>query len=80
VFDAAGEAARGRKGVRELGPLLLENFKNEKIALHDLTADEKLAFAKLCEPVHDKWAGKMKAAAPLLKKAKAALAELRKKA
>lgn len=80
VFDAAGEAARGRKGVRELGPLLLENFKTEKIALHDLTDTEKLAFAKLCEPTHDKWAaGKSKAAAPLLKKAKAALAELRKK-
>lgn len=80
VFDAAGEAVRGRKAVRELGPLLLENFKNEKIAVHELTADEKLAFARLCEPTHDKWAAKVKPAAPLLKKAKAALAELRKKA
>lgn len=81
VADAAGEAVRGRRGVRELAPLLLENFKNEKIGLHQLTADEKMAFAKLCEPTHDKWAsGKTKAAAPLLKKAKAALAELRKKA
>lgn len=80
VADQAGEAQRGRKGVRELGPLLLENFKTEKIALHELTADEKLAFAKLCEPTHDKWAAKVKTAAPLLKKAKAALTELRKKA
>jgi TRAP-type C4-dicarboxylate transport system substrate-binding protein len=79
LFDAQGEAVRGRKGVRELGPLLLENFKTEKIALHELSADEKLAFAKLCEPTHEKWAAKNKAGAPLLKKAKAALAELRKK-
>jgi TRAP-type transport system periplasmic protein len=81
LHDAAGEATRGRKGVRELGPMLLENFKNEKIGLHELSAEQKLAFAKLCEPTHEKWAaGKGKAAAPALKKAKAALAELRKKA
>ncbi len=78
--DQAGEAARGRKGVRELAPLLIENFRASKIEVHELTAAEKDAFAKVCEPVHDKWIkGKGKNAAEMVKKAKAALAELRAK-
>lgn len=78
--NAKQEAATGRKGVRDLAPLLVENFKNDKIAVHTLTEAQKDAFAKRCEPVHAKWAaGKGKAAAPMLKKAKAALALLRKK-
>lgn len=80
VDDAQGEAVRGRQAVRELAPMLLENFKLEKISLHTLSADEKLAFAKACEATHASWAkGKGKVAAPMLAKAKAALAELRKK-
>jgi tripartite ATP-independent transporter DctP family solute receptor len=80
VADQPGEASRGRKGVRDLAPLLIENFKNDKIAVHTLTDAEKESFAKLCEPVHAKWAAsKGKAAAPMLKKAKAALEAMRKK-
>lgn len=77
--DAKGEAVRGRAGVRELAPLLVENFKNAGITVHTLSAEEKAALAKATEKVHEKWvAGKGKSAAPLLKKVKAALAEYRK--
>lgn len=80
LADQQGEAARGRKGVRELAPLLIENFKNEKIEVHTLTAQEKAELARICEPVHARWiAGKGKVAAPIYKKVKAALADLRKK-
>jgi TRAP-type C4-dicarboxylate transport system substrate-binding protein len=79
VADAEGEAKRGRIGVRELAPLLIDNFRAAKINVHSLTDTEKHAFEKLAEPVHDKWiAGKGKAAAPLVTKAKAALAKYRK--
>lgn len=78
--DALGEAKRGRKGVRELAPLLLENFESAKIKVHRVTDAEKMEFAKLAEPLHDKWIrGKGKSAAPMVKKAKAALAAMRKK-
>ncbi|MBI3181597.1 MAG: TRAP transporter substrate-binding protein [Myxococcales bacterium] len=78
--DAKQEAATGRAGVRELAPLLIENFKNAGIAVHTLTPEDKAAFAKLTEPGHDKWIqGKGKSAAPMLKRAKAALAEYRKR-
>ncbi len=76
--DAEGEAKRGRKGVRELAPLLLENFTAAKIKVHKLTDAEKDAFEKLALPTHDKWVkGRGKAAAPMVAKAKAALATLR---
>jgi TRAP-type transport system periplasmic protein len=78
--DAKQESKLGRQGVRDIGPMLVENFRTDKIAVHELTADERAVFAKLCEPVHEKWAkGKGKTAAPMLAKAKKALAELRKK-
>lgn len=78
--DPQGEAMRGRKGVRELAPLLIENFKAAKIEVHTLTPAEREAFAKVCLPTHEKWTkGKGKAAAGYVAKAKAALVELRKK-
>lgn len=78
--DQKGEAVRGRKGVRELAPLLIENFQADKIAVHTLTAEEKAAFARACQGVHDRWVkGKGKVAAPLLKKTRAALEKLRQK-
>jgi tripartite ATP-independent transporter DctP family solute receptor len=78
--DAEGEARRGRLAVRELNPLLIQNFTNAKIQVHRLTEAEKDALAKATEPVYAKWvAGKGKAAAAMVKKARAALAELRTK-
>jgi TRAP-type transport system periplasmic protein len=77
--DAEGEAKRGRLGVRELAPLLIDNFRAAKINVHTLSDAEKAAFEELAMPVHGKWtAGKGKTAAPLVKKAKLALAEYRK--
>jgi TRAP-type transport system periplasmic protein len=77
--DPEAEAKRGRVGVRELAPLLIENFRAAKINVHTLTDQEKRAFEDLAMPVHDKWiTGKGKTAAPLVKKAKLALAEYRK--
>jgi TRAP-type C4-dicarboxylate transport system substrate-binding protein len=79
LHDAEGEAKRGRVGVRELAPLLIDNFRSAKINVHTLTDAEKAAFEKLAQPVHDRWiATKGKAASPLVKKAKLALAEYRK--
>ena len=81
VGDAQAEAVNGRKGVRELAPLLVENFKNAGITVHVPTEAEKAVFAKVSEPVHTKWtASKGKTAAPMVAKAKAALAAYRKKA
>jgi TRAP-type C4-dicarboxylate transport system substrate-binding protein len=78
--DPKGEAIKGRKGVRELAPLLIENFKAAKIEVHTLTGPEREAFAKVCIPTHDKWTkGKGKSAAAYVAKAKTAIAELRKR-
>lgn len=80
VADQKAEGQRGRKGVRELAPDLIANFGAAKIEVHTLTEAEKDVFAAACEPTHDAWmkAGG-KTAAPMVKKAKAALAELRAK-
>ncbi len=78
IGDQHGEAVTGRKGVRELAPLLVENFRADKIQVHTVSPEQKAVFAKLCEPVHQKWVkGKGKSAAPMLKKAQAALQKLR---
>jgi TRAP-type transport system periplasmic protein len=76
--DAEGEARRGRQGVRELAPLLIENFAAAKIAVHRVTAAQKAEFAKLAEPSHALWLkGKGRSAAPMVQKAKSALARYR---
>ncbi len=76
--DPKTEAALGRKGVRAIGPDLLQNFAAAGIEVHALSAEEKAAFAKATEKVHDQFArGKGKSVAPLLKKVKAALAAMR---
>jgi tripartite ATP-independent transporter DctP family solute receptor len=76
--DPAAEAKSGRKGVRELAPLLIENFRSAGIQVHEVSSEQKRVFAKLCEPTHARWmSGKGKTAAPMVKKAKAALEKLR---
>lgn len=78
--DQRAEATKGRKAVRALYPLLIENFRNEKIQVHELTREDRSAFASLCEPVHEGWAkSKGKVAATMLRKAKTALAAFRAK-
>ena len=78
--DQHGEAKRGREAVRMIGPELVANFESNGIKVHTLTDAEKDAMAKACEPAHDKWlAAKGKSAAPMVKKAKDALAAFRAK-
>ena len=78
--DAMGEAKRGREAVRLIGPELVANFAASKIEVHTLTDVEKDVMAKACEPAHHKWlAAKGKSAAPMVKKAKDALAAYRAK-
>jgi TRAP-type C4-dicarboxylate transport system substrate-binding protein len=53
--DGQAEAVTGRKGVRDLEPLLLKNFENASIQVAKLTAEERKAFARATEPVHAKF-------------------------
>jgi TRAP-type transport system periplasmic protein len=76
--DLLGESQRGRKGVRELAPLLLENFTASKIKVHVLTDAQKDVFAQATAPVHEAWLkGKGRGAGAMVKKAKAALVRFR---
>jgi tripartite ATP-independent transporter DctP family solute receptor len=78
--DPKAEAVKGRKGVRQLAPLLLENFKAAGIEVHPLSAEQKVEFAKLMESVHGTFIkGKGKGAAAMFDKTRKALAERRKK-
>jgi TRAP-type transport system periplasmic protein len=61
----------GRAAVRELAPLLVQNFENAKIPVHRLTAAEKEAFAKATEKVQQKFVSAVPGARPLLAKVKA---------
>jgi tripartite ATP-independent transporter DctP family solute receptor len=60
----------GRAAVRELAPLLVQNFETAKIPVHRLNAAEKDAFAKATEKVHEKFAAAVPGARPLLAKIK----------
>lgn len=78
MSDSRSHAKTGREGVREIAPLLIENFKAAGIEVHTLTDAEKMEFAKLAEKTHAAWlAGKGKSAAPFYKKAQAALLAFR---
>ena len=57
---------KGRGAMRELGPLLVENFTNAKIPVHRPTAPEREAFARATRPVWDKFVKAVPAARPLL--------------
>lgn len=61
-----GMIRKGRTAMREMGPLLLENFTNAKIPVHRPSAAEREAFAKATRPVWDKYVKAVPAAKPLL--------------
>lgn len=76
--DARAEAARGRRDVRELEPLLIENLAAAKVKVHRLDEPQRAALARACERVHAEWLkGKGKATAPLFRKIQAGLRALR---
>jgi tripartite ATP-independent transporter DctP family solute receptor len=61
-----GITRKGRTAMREMGPLLVENFTNAKIPVHRPSAAEREAFAKATRPVWDKYVKSVPAAKPLL--------------
>lgn len=58
LADPQGEARKGRKGVRAMNPLLIDNFKNEGIAVHECTSSEKAALKAATAGVADKFRAK----------------------
>jgi len=61
-----GITSKGRTAMREMGPLLIDNFTNAKIPVYKPTAAERAAFAKATRPVWDKYVKAVPAAKPLL--------------
>ncbi len=55
------EEARGRKGIRALTPLLLENFKQASVQVYALTPEEKAGFKAATRPA---WDARLKIATP----------------
>ncbi|MEK6608422.1 MAG: TRAP transporter substrate-binding protein [Myxococcota bacterium] len=54
LADAEKTMTEGRKMIRKLNPMLMDNFKAAGIQLHTLDAAQKAAFAKASRPVWDK--------------------------
>ncbi len=76
--DPRAEAVKGRKGVRALGPLLLENFGNAGKTVCPFSEESRKAFAERTRVVRDHFRKKRgKRAAQLLDKIEKALAARR---
>jgi tripartite ATP-independent transporter DctP family solute receptor len=75
--DPKDIARDGRQGVRDLQPLLLENFEKANIKVHRLTPAERDGLAKATLPAHDKFLKAVPAARPLYDKIRKALAKRR---
>lgn len=71
--DPAAEAAKGRKGVRELESTLIQNFKDLGVEVVELTPAERQAFANVTQAVHMRYVADHPEAKPLLDQVKAAL-------
>ncbi len=72
--DPAAEAAKGRKGVRAIRPLLVKNFSNAGIKVHRLSEADRVVFARATAKVHTQFAkASGKRGKALLRKIKAAL-------
>jgi TRAP-type C4-dicarboxylate transport system substrate-binding protein len=64
--DVAKTTTEGRAAVRELGPLLLENFTNAKIPVYRPSAAERAALTKATAAVKEKYVRAVPGAKPLL--------------
>jgi TRAP-type transport system periplasmic protein len=64
--DLGGITAQGRAAVREMNPLLIENFTSARIPVHRPSAAERATFARATRSVHDTYARAVPAARPLL--------------
>src|SRR4029450_8353173 len=64
----------GRAAVREMAPLLVQNFAGAKIPVYKPSAAERQAFAKATASVYDAYVKAVPTAQPLLSSIKKALA------
>ena len=64
--DMDGISKEGRTAVREMAPLLLENFASAKIPVYQPSAAERAAFVKATGRVYDTYVKAVPAARPLL--------------
>jgi tripartite ATP-independent transporter DctP family solute receptor len=71
--DVARITTDGRTAVREMAPLLLQNFTSAKIPVHRPSAAEREAFARATASVHETYAKAVPTARPLLAAIKKAL-------
>jgi TRAP-type C4-dicarboxylate transport system substrate-binding protein len=72
--DMAADSKEGRSGVRAIAPMLVQNFVNAGINVHQLTASERSSFAAATRKVHGQFERKTsRAGKALLRKIKAAL-------
>lgn len=66
VSDLGSITTDGRRAVREMAPLLVQNFTNAKIPVHKPTAAEREAFTRATATVYDKYVKAVPSARPLL--------------
>ena len=71
--DLGRLTAQGRTSVREMNPLLMQNFTSAKIPVYKPSAAEQAAFARATRPVYDKYVRAVPAARPLLAQIQKAL-------
>ena len=72
--DLGQITAQGRAAVREMNPLLLQNFTSAKIPVHRPSAAERAAFSRATRVVYEKYVRAVPAAKPLLALIQKALA------
>jgi TRAP-type C4-dicarboxylate transport system substrate-binding protein len=58
----------GRIAIREEEAAMMENFELFGVEVHELTPDEREAFAKIARGMHDSYAGSIEGGADILKK------------
>jgi tripartite ATP-independent transporter DctP family solute receptor len=64
--DLAAITTKGRAAMREIAPMLVDNFTNAKIPVYRPSPAERAAFARATRGVWDKYAAAVPAARPLL--------------
>jgi TRAP-type transport system periplasmic protein len=71
--DLGNLTAQGRTAVREMNPLLIQNFASAKIPVYKPSAAERTAFARATRVVYEKFARAVPGARPLLAQIQKAL-------
>jgi TRAP-type transport system periplasmic protein len=71
--DLGGLTNQGRTSVREMNPLLIQNFTSAKIPVYKPSAAERAVFARATKGVYEKYVRAVPAARPLLDRIQKAL-------